>query len=67
MAPTYSALGIVLTARIERICTGPFEEFEGEVAATPNYAGFLQHRACHAVSNTHDPVSAWQTSLESLG
>ena len=78
MAPTDSALGIVLTVRIEHICSGPVGVFGGEVAAIQDFPGCLQRRECYAVANIlapslvwpagiHAPSLAWPTSLESLG
>jgi len=78
MVATDSALGIVLTVRIEHICSDPVGVFGGEVAAIQDFPGCLQRKECHVVANIlvpsfvrpagiHDPSFAWPTSLEFLG
>lgn len=67
MVATDSALGIVLTVRIEHICSDPAGVFGGEVAAIQDFPGCLQRREYHAVANILAPSSAWPTSLGSIG
>jgi hypothetical protein len=59
MVPTDFASGIALIARIERIGSGPFGGFGGEVAAIQDSVDSPRDSKCHAVANILDPVFPW--------